>query len=693
MRAEPTDVLKFIGGGSTQFFIPCYQRMYSWEIEHCKKLWEDIVNIGSNDKAYAHFMGSVMYISDSYSQSSINKLCVIDGQQRITTITLLLIALSESIGDQSFLDQKFTRTKIIERYLTNTHEDGDKKFRLILSQIDKDTLLALIDKDKLRPKDPSARIMENFIFFKKQLEVNKDKMEIVCRGINKLCVIDISLDREKDDAQRIFESMNSTGKTLNQTDLIRNYILMNLPQKEQEEFYEKYWRVIETNFNQNNHEKKFDLFVRHFLTIRKDGETPNINKIYESFKEYKERQNINAKSLLEELKKYCNYYCNIAFKKEQDKELLEAFEELLQLEAEVIYPFLLTLYDDYEKGILKKKDFIDIIKIIRSYIFRRAVCEVPTNALNKTFATFSKKINKQNYLESVLVHLCILEFSQRFPNDEEFKQKLISRDLYHSFNKKQYLLDSLENFEQKENINTKSYTIEHIMPQNIKNSKEWQKELGENWQEIHEKYLHTLGNLTLTGYNTEYSNKPFKEKRDCRGGFKESPIRLNSMLKNIENFNEKSINQRASQLADKALQIWQYPKFPRETLEKYKLKQESNPNQYHFLRSGGKSRSLFDRLHQEILNLDENITERYLKHYIVYSKFNFDIVFVEPMAKSLKLFINSDTYRLTDPKNLLRDVSNVGHWGSGNTEIVLKSPDDINYCLDIIMQVIEKQEQ
>lgn len=285
MEARPTDVLGFLGKSQNfQFVVPVYQRMYSWDIEHCDKLWEDIVRVGANDMVLMHFIGSIMYIGDKHSQTAINQLSVIDGQQRLTTLTLLLIALSDAIGENDEILEKFSKTKIRNRYLINPDEKNEKRYKLILSQTDKDTLISLID-NKPQPQENSIKINQNFCFFEEKLRQNKDELEIICKGINKLSIIDISLDREKDEAQLIFESMNSTGKDLTQTDLMRNYILMDLPPSKQEKLYETHWREMERGFGQEYYGEKFDRFMRVYLTIKNNGRVPNIKKVYDSFKE------------------------------------------------------------------------------------------------------------------------------------------------------------------------------------------------------------------------------------------------------------------------------------------------------------------------------------------------------------------------------------------------------------------------
>ncbi|GAA9701458.1 DUF262 and DUF1524 domain-containing protein [Helicobacter pylori] len=573
MKAGEATLLEFFEQNQTnQFVIPTYQRLYSWGKEQCKQLWDDIIKIGGNDKMNGHFIGSILYVLDGNTPSS--PLLIIDGQQRLTTITLLFIALRDRLNDEDEFLEKFSRQKIQNRYLINSDEKGDKKFRLILSESDKDTLLSLIDRNKRKPSEPSSKIMENFELFKKWIRKNTDKLETIFKGLDKLMVVGISLGRGKDNPQLIFESMNSTGKDLTQTDLIRNYIVMETEDEKQEDFYNQYWRAMEEDFKQN--EKLFDRFVKHYLTI-KIGKTPNEKRVHEAFKDYRQKKGIEIEDLLKDLQKYCGYFCQIAFKKEADKDLNKALSFLVDLEMDVVYPLLLELYSDYKDGVLSKQDFIPIIDLIESYICRRAVCGLGTNSLNKVFPFVTKKINKDQYLESIKVHFGYLTEKQRFPNNDEFKEHFITIDFYH-FQKREYFLERLENFERKERVYAHEYTTEHIMPQTLE--EEWERDLGENFQAIHDKYLHTIGNLTLTGYNKEYNNKPFKEKRDMEKGFKQSPLRLNQGLRDLEVFGEEQIKKRANDLADWALKIWTYPNLDAETLEKYKPKKDKKEKRF-----------------------------------------------------------------------------------------------------------------
>ncbi|GAA7390190.1 DUF262 and DUF1524 domain-containing protein [Helicobacter pylori] len=686
MKADAMKLLDFISKSQEkQFVIPIYQRVYSWEKEQCKQLWDDIIKTGGNDQIEGHFIGSIVFVHDGIYTTSHNELLIIDGQQRLTTITLLFIALRDHLSDEDEFLEKFSRQKIQNRYLINSDEKGDKRFKLILSESDKDTLLSLIDRSKRKPSEPSLKIMENFKLFEEWIRKNTDKLETIFKGLDKLMVVEISLERGKDNPQLIFESMNSTGKDLTQTDLIRNYILMGLEPEEQKIFYEEYWRAMEEDFKQN--ETLFNQFVRHYLTI-KTREIPNINKVYEAFKDYRQKERIAIEDLLKDLQKYCGYFCQIVFKKEADKDLNKALGFLVDLEMDVVYPLLLELYSDYSDGVLSKQDFIPIIYLIESYLVRRVVCGLGTSGLNKTFASFTKKINRDQYFESIKSAFLSLETTKgKFPKDSEFKDSFITIDFY-KFKKNKYFLERLENFDTKEPVDTQKCNIEHIMPQTL--TPEWQRDLGENFQAIHEKYLHTIGNLTLTGYNSEYSNRSFQEKRDMENGFKQSSLKLNQSLKDLESFGEKEIEKRASDLADWALKIWTYPKLDAETLEKYKPKKEKKTYDLSSYKFGSHSRELFDILRKEIKALDERITEKFNQDYISYI-FNTNFVDIVPQKNGLKLYLNMKFHELQDEKNLASDMTNKGHLGNGDIEVKLETKESIPYCLGLIKQALEKQ--
>ncbi|GAA8424945.1 hypothetical protein Hpkin77_11950 [Helicobacter pylori] len=384
---------------------------------------------------------------------------------------------------------------------------------------------------------------------------------------------------------------------------------------------------------------------------------------------------------------------------DNDEKLNKALSFLVDLERDVVYPLLLELYSDYRDGVLFKQDFIPIIELTESYLCRRAVCGLGTNSLNKIFPSFTKKIDKKQYLKSVEKHFGSLKGNQRFPNNDEFKDLFITIDFYH-FKKNKYFLERLESsFGTKEPVDTQKCTIEHIMPQTL--TPEWQKDLGENFEAIHEKYLHTIGNLTLTGYNSEYSNNSFQEKRDMEKGFKQSSFQLNQSLKKLESFGEKEIEKRANDLADWALKIWTYPKLDAETLEKYKPKKDKKEKKAYDLSSynfGPDSRELFDTLRKEIKALDERVTENFMKHYITY-KHGTIFASIGPLKSELNLNLKMDFSELQDEikeKLKIRDVSHIGHLGIVSkkvkvVEVKLETKENIPYCLGLIKQALEKQ--
>ncbi|WQX64302.1 DUF262 and DUF1524 domain-containing protein [Helicobacter pylori] len=703
MKAKEATLLGFFEENqNNQFVIPIYQRLYSWKKEQCKQLWDDIIKIGGNDKMNGHFIGSILYVLDGIKHSN-NPLLIIDGQQRLTTITLLFIALRNHLSEEVEILEKFSRQKIQNRYLINSNKDGDKKFKLILSEPDRETLLSLIDKDRRKPSEPSLKIMENFKLFEEWIRKNTDKLETIFKGLEKLMIVWIALEKGKDDPQLIFESMNSKGIELTQTDLIRNYIVMETEVEKQEGFYNQYWRAMEEDFKQN--ETLFNQFVRHYLTI-KIGKIPNEKRVYEAFKDYRQKEGIGIEDLLKDLKKYCGYFCQIAFKKEADKGLNKALSFLVDLEMDVVYPLLLELYSDYSDGVLSNQDFIPIIALIESYICRRAVCGLGTNSLNKVFPFVTKKINKDQYLESIKVHFGYLTEKQRFPNNDEFKEHFITIDFYR-FKKKKYFFERLEKFDTEEPVDTQKCTIEHIMPQTL--TEEWKRDLGENFQAIHDKYLHTIGNLTLTGYNEKYSNNSFQEKRDMEKGFKQSPLRLNQSLKDLESFGGKEIEKRANDLADWALKIWTYPILETETLEEYKskkekkekkekeeykLKKEKKTYDLSSYKFSSDSRELFDILRKEIKALDERITEKFNQKYIAYKFFEINFVDIVVQNKVLKLYLKMEFNELQDEikeKLKISDVSSIGRPCFGNMEVKLETKESIPYCLGLIKQALEKQ--
>ncbi len=415
MKATEAKLLSFLQK-SPQFVIPIYQRTYSWTDKQCRQLWDDILRAGSSDTIAVHFIGSIVYVEQGLSQVTHQApLLVIDGQQRLTTVSLLIEALARALGDGEPVDG-FSAAKLRHYYLSNPLESGDRYFKLLLSQTDNASLKAII-KNTEQPKEPSLRVTQNFALFTELLDARKGDLASVCRGLAKLVVVDIALSRDQDNPQLIFESMNSTGKELSQADLIRNFILMGLEPTLQTRLYEDHWRPMELDFGQEAYGTQFDSFMRHYLTVR-TGDIPREREVYEAFKDYSRTtpvQGAGIEALVKEIRAFARYFCALALGREQDATLGMAFHDLRELKVDVAYPFLLELYHDYATDTLSAADFASAVRLVEAYVFRRAICAIPTNSMNKTFATFGKALKKDRYLESIQAHFLTLPSYRRFP--------------------------------------------------------------------------------------------------------------------------------------------------------------------------------------------------------------------------------------------------------------------------------------
>ncbi|ROQ64730.1 uncharacterized protein with ParB-like and HNH nuclease domain [Rathayibacter sp. PhB152] len=570
MKAVDANLLELLKKAD-RFVVPIYQRVYSWGEAECGQLWNDITRAGARDELSSHFTGSIVYIERGQgTRTSSEPDLLIDGQQRVTTVTLLLAAVAARLDELPEEEREpvagFAPQKIRGLYLTNQYESGDGFFKLILSQRDKEALKAVIQNAPL--PTTTSRVVTNYLYFVDLLRgASSDAIIDVCRGLAKLVVVDVKLTRGTDDPQLVFESMNATGKKLSQADLIRNFVLMDLSPSRQERLYEAYWFPMERQF-QGADESRFDEFVRHFLTV-KTLAIPRIDEIYDAFKSYasdEDRNGTDRDQLVTDLNRHAGWFAAMALGAETDPALAKRFRELDQL-ATVAYPFQLRLYSDYIAGVLDSREFVEILDAIIAYLFRRAVCRIPTNSLNKTFATLSSSIDTAHYVESVCSRLLTLPDYRRFPTNEEFEEALKTADMYH-LKRRGYFFREMENHGRKEEVSTAEYTIEHIMPQHI--TRDWQQELGTDWEAVHDRYLHTLGNLTLTGYNPEYSDRPFREKRDMPGGFRDSPLRLNKGLGQLERWEASSIERRAASLAAQARRIWAMPALDEPVLAQYR---------------------------------------------------------------------------------------------------------------------------
>lgn len=568
LQAGETTLNKLLNT-SRQFIVPIFQRNYSWQKSQYEQLWFDILRASKFKEKQNHFIGSIVYIDMGTPAGRPQQLLLIDGQQRLTTISILLCAIKDYVQKFNLETKLINLAKIKNQFLYNSDEIDEDKYKLLLNVQDKETYIKLIDNTIFTVNKPATNIIKCYEFFYERIEdfiKQHGQIDEIYAGIFKLSLVSISLDKDSDNPQMIFESMNSTGKDLSQTDLLRNYLLMDLTPEKQTRLYKTYWKPMEELFGEDiykNDVNKFDYFIRDFLTLKSDtGHICKINNVYENFKRYYLDNNCEKFAVLKDLFTYAKYYACIDLLQENDDELKLYWQEFKKLDSHVVYPFLLKLYDDYSRQILIKEDFKKIFQVVISYLWRRAICEIPTNSLSKTFAILYQAVNKDDYVNSIIKALVFKSSYKRFPSDYEVREKLQTKDIYH-FRLRKYLLEALENYYHKEpiDLNTANYTIEHIMPQNIEHNLSWQQMLGEDWQEVHSLYLHSLGNLTITGYNAEMSNKSFWEKVNGESGFKHSHLKLNESIAQCDVWNKKAIQRRTNILTDIILKIWKYPEF------------------------------------------------------------------------------------------------------------------------------------
>ena len=460
MDARKANIYKFLSGDK-QYIIPVYQRIYSWEIEECKRLWFDIVDMQKKNKN-GHFVGSIVSITENDSPSDMSKFTIIDGQQRITTLMLLLLALR----DYAFIhreEKSINWKKINNSFLKNPDEDDDSQYKLLLTETDKDILISLIEK---RPIDENlnSRLISNYNYFFSNIKNMDLSLQDIYEAIGKLQIVNINLDRTSDEPQVIFESLNSTGKELSESDLIRNFVLMGLDNKQQKDIYKNIWRPMEQLFRYEKQTLLMDRFFRDYLTM-KLARIPKLDKIYEEFKMYTNNCEFSTlEDLCKDLYIYARYYTNMIFEQGTNKNLINLYKEIKYLKMEVAFPFLLKIHYDFERNLINEDELVSIIKLCISYVFRRNICDIPTNSLNKTFATLKNEINVDDYINSIKAFFILKDDYKIFPNDEKFSSALKVKDIYH-MRIRNYILSSLENFNNKAPINIENYTIEHIMPQ------------------------------------------------------------------------------------------------------------------------------------------------------------------------------------------------------------------------------------
>lgn len=568
MDGKAIRLVQYLEGSDKRFIIPVYQRNYSWKKDNCRQLYDDLIRVITNDRKM-HFFGSIVSVYNGASE----EFLVIDGQQRLTTISLLLLAMHNVLKDGKITsaDGKL-ESKVYEEYLVDKWEPAEKRIKLKAVNKDLEAFAKLFDEDAedyIRDSD----ITLNYEYFYDRIQKEEISVDQLYDAIKKLMVINITVNPE-DNPQLIFESLNSTGVDLTEGDKIRNYILMGLKREKQEEFYKKYWSKIETLTKSDNN-ADVSTFVRDYLSMKK-LETPSLDKVYPVFKVYVQDGHLKTEELLQDLLYHAKNYSVLLNANFEDEVVNASIARLNHLETVVCRPFYLVVLDRYKKKELSIEDVRQICNIIENYLFRRNICDVATNALNKIFLLLDRDITKlegASYVEKLKYVLSIKKESGRFPTDTEFSQALAEKQVYKMRGRyKTYLFERYENWGTDEikdvyqRIDSGKYTIEHIMPQHL--TPAWEEALGQDFKLIHEEWLHRLGNLTLTAYNSTYSNNTFLEKRDAENGFSNSGIRMNIEIAKKDKWTLEEIEERSDRMVEKALTIWAYPKTDYKPVEK-----------------------------------------------------------------------------------------------------------------------------
>ena len=558
MKAENRRFTEIING-NRQFIIPVFQRDYSWTIEQCRDMWNAVQSAGAGVSGSGHFMGSVVYVATGIAGATFQSWLVIDGQQRITTLTLLLTALRDCIKGKPRPsgDDSPTVDRIDDYFLKNTHESGGRRYKLILRRADNATLQALVDgsdTSDLGDRE-SERILNSYKFFIDCLQTPECDFDKVYRGIGRLIIVDVTLDRESDNPQLIFESMNSTGVSLRQSDLVRNYLLMGLDESVQTQSYNNYWSKIEQFFKGSVN--VFDEFLRDYMALRaKSTQQTRLDRIYDTFKEFwRPDSGPSLDELLKDMTRVARTYASFRGTAPMQRlwlsDAMGNMRDLNTTQSLVV----MRLYECHERELLGSEEFIRAIRLIESYLLRRAVLGLQTRGYWSLFARIAHEIDDENALESLQVAFARLRDNNRFPTNEEFARALQEYNLY-ELRICKHILNRLENANEREPSPVHEYSIEHIMPQGIEDVPEWQRMLGDDWRDVHGTWLHRLGNLTLTAYNSTYSNRPFHTKREMEGGFRYSAVRLNRYVREQEHWTETELRERGKLLASRAIKIW-----------------------------------------------------------------------------------------------------------------------------------------
>lgn len=579
MKGSELRLIEYMEGSKKRFIIPVYQRNYDWKIENCKQLYDDLIQVIKNNSK-THFFGSIVSVYEPSGRNT--EFLIIDGQQRLTTMSLLFLAMYNLLEEKIIISEdESLKDQIYEDFLVDKYQPQEKRMKLKPIKNDQKAFSKLFNSKDDYIKDSNLTI--NYSYFYERIQKQEITIDELFDAICRLEIINITLNNE-DNPQLIFESLNSTGLDLSEGDKIRNYILMGLPKQKQDEYYEKYWNCIEKC-------TKYDVssFIRDYLSV-KQLVIPSQKKVYINFKKYVEDSSLKIIEILEDLLSYAKRYNILLCGKTSSKELNSCINRLNRLETTVTRPFFLEVLRLYDENQINLNEVAEAFSITESYLFRRTICDLPTNALNKIFLLLNREIMRydgtdSNYIEKLKFALLSKKDRARFPNDDDFSLMFTEKPIYQMNSKnKIYILERLENFgtlEDKDiyrHYDEGEYSIEHIMPQHL--TPAWIKELGDSYEEIHDTWLHRIANLTLTAYNSKYSNSTFVEKKTMKNEFEDSGIRLNTYVSKKDKWTLAELRDRNDYLLKRALDIWAFPstnyKPQEKQLDSYTLDDEAS---------------------------------------------------------------------------------------------------------------------
>jgi len=544
MQASETKLQQIIEG-TKQYVVPLFQRPYSWKKSEWQALWNDLVELCKADNPRPHFMGSIVTMPTISVPEGVSKYLLIDGQQRLTTVFILLSALRDT-AKQS---EEELAAEIDNTIFVNPYKKGLDYYKLQPTQVDRVAFHQIIDSE---PRVNESDILECYRFFEKKIHQSRLSLElqrikkVICSNLSLVSVV-LSAD---DDPYLVFESLNAKGRPLTQADLIRNYFFMRIHADSQESVYAQYWQPMQDLLKDSLTE-----FIRHYLT--KTGVEVKQNEIYF---EIKDRISTNdALSYLKDLCVFSEYYSRLLNPEREPKEIVRKYlHRLNRLEVATVYPFLLNCYDDWMKDRIAEQEFVSVLQVLENFLLRRFVCNIQTRGLNRIFALLYSQVSKGTDLasDSFVERLKLTLQNRDYPKDAEFRSRLVDVKLYggNRSEKCKLILESIEeSFEHKEQVFFDKLSIEHVMPQTL--NEDWKDDLGEDWAITHELLRHTIGNLTLTAYNPELSNDTFEKKKEQ---LKNSHLELNKYFQSRTSWCREDIEERSEHLADIALQVWSY---------------------------------------------------------------------------------------------------------------------------------------